>query len=186
MSDTTSTEVPATGAEGTTTVIEPTITETATPKPSETLDYWKARSRENEARAKTNADAAQRLAEFENSQKSEAQRHADAAEQAKRDAAEARAEMTRYKVASTQGVPADYFDLLGSGDEEAVTARAQLLKPLLDVRAENEQLKAQIATLQGKPAGTNRPVADLKPGATPDGASSESDVLYNSLFPSGN
>lgn len=47
------------------------------PKPTETVDYWKNRSRENEKRAKDNADAAKRLAEIEDSQKSESEKVAD-------------------------------------------------------------------------------------------------------------
>ena len=49
------------------------------PKPTETVDFWKQKAREQEKRAKENAAAAKRLAEVEESQKSEAERLADRA-----------------------------------------------------------------------------------------------------------
>ncbi|QDF19892.1 head scaffolding protein [Mycobacterium phage ThetaBob] len=47
------------------------------PKPTETVEYWKAKSRENEKRAKANAEAAKRLAEIEDAQKSDAEKTAE-------------------------------------------------------------------------------------------------------------
>lgn len=47
------------------------------PKPTETVDFWKQKAREQEKRAKENAKAAERLAEIEESQKSEAEKAAD-------------------------------------------------------------------------------------------------------------
>ena len=46
-------------------------------KPSETVDFWKQKAREQEKRAKDNADAAKRLAELEDAQKSETEKAAD-------------------------------------------------------------------------------------------------------------
>lgn len=172
-------ETPETGNE---IITEPTDAPEA-PRPTDTVDFWKQKAREQEARAKSNATAAQRLQEIEDSQKSEAQKFADATAKAQREAEEARAETLRYKVAATHGVSSEYFDLLGSGDEETITGRAERLSPLLKVVAENEQLKAEIDALkQGKPSPSGRPVAQLKPGASPDGNQSEADVLYQSLF----
>jgi predicted phage tail protein len=47
------------------------------PKPTETVDFWKQKAREQEKRAKDNADAAKRLAELEDAQKSESERAAE-------------------------------------------------------------------------------------------------------------
>lgn len=129
-------------------------------------------------------EKARRLDEFEDSQKSEAQRLADAAADSKRDADEARAEATRYKVAATHGVSADYFDLLGSGDEGTISARAERVSALLKSASEVEQLRAEVEALRtGKPSPTSiRPVASLKPGATPENAPTEQDAIYQSLF----
>lgn len=151
------------------------------PKPTETVDFWKQKAREQEARAKSNAQAAQRLAEIEDAQKTEQQRLADRQAQIERERDEARAEGLRYKAAATHGISEDYFDLLGSGDEETIGSRGERLGALL---RENASMKAELEALRaGKPAPTNgRPVEALKPGATPEHAQSEDDVLYSSLF----
>lgn len=188
MSDTT----PATGTEAVTTTPHlpappPAPADPAgssDPKPTETVEFWKQKAREQEARAKANADKAQAHDAFVESQKTEAQRLADAASKAQREAEEARAETARYRVAATHGVTPDYFDMLGSGTEDEIAARAQRLAPLIALGSENAQLKAELEALrQGKPSPASlRPVASLKPGATPDGAQTEDDVIYQSLY----
>jgi len=159
------------------------------PKPTETVDYWKQRSRENEARAKANAEAASRLQELEDAQKSEAQRLADATARAQREAEEAKADALRYRVAAAHQVGEDYFDLLGSGDEETLNGRGERLSDLIAAKNENEQLKTQIAELQAQiadgraPMPLSRPVASLRPGATPTAQESSADADYYALFP---
>jgi hypothetical protein len=108
---------------------------------------------------------------LEESTKSEAQRLAEAAEAAKRDAENYRAEAVRYKAAATHGIPADHFDLLGSGTEEEITARAAKLSALLAAQ-----------TQPPAPVPQRRPVEQMRPGATPGDAESEDDVLYAQLF----
>lgn len=127
---------------------------------------------------------ADRLAEIEESQKSEQQRHADAAAKAQRDAEDARAEALRYKAAATHKVDPDYFDLLGNGDEDTISSRAERVGGLLALRTENEALKAELEALRsGRPAPTNgRPTTALKPGATPEHAQTEDDALYAALY----
>jgi hypothetical protein len=129
-------------------------------------------------------DLKAKAAEFDKLQeasKSEQQRAADAARQAQEEAQAARSEALRYKAAATHGIGEDYFDLLGSGDAETITARAERVGGLL---RENATLKAEIEALRaGKPAPTTgTPVAALKPGATPENNQSEDDVLYSQLF----
>lgn len=104
--------------------------------------------------------------------KTEAQRQAEAVETAKREAESARAEAIRYKAAATHGISAEHFDLLGSGTEEEITARAAKISALL---------AAQATTPPVTPP-TTRPVEHLRPGATPGDAESEDDVLYAQLF----
>lgn len=130
---------------------------------------------------KPQASAYEQLVE---SQKTEAQRQADAVQQTANERDAAKAEALAYRVAASHGVTPDNFDLLGTGTEEAITARAQRIGELLKAQTENTQLKAELEALRtGKPAPlTNRPIADLKPGATPENLSTEDDVLYNSLF----
>lgn len=171
---------PATGNEPVIETPEPT----EPPKPTETVEFWKKQARENEARAKSNADAAQKLQAIEDSQKSEAQKQADATAKAQQDAAEARAEAAAYRVAATHKVTPDYFDLLGTGPEDQITARAERLGALLSAAAENAQLKAENEALRsGKPSPvTSRPIADLKPGATPESFKTDDDLAYEALF----
>src|SRR4051794_29887891 len=100
---------PVTGEPDTT---APVADAPADPKPTETVEFWKQKSREQEARAKANAEAAQRLAALEESQKTDAPRQTDALAKAQREAVEAHAEALAYKVAAKHGVTPEYFDLL--------------------------------------------------------------------------
>lgn len=154
------------------------------PKPAETVDFWKQKAREQESRAKSNADAAKRLQEIEDSQKTEQQRILDRQTAIERERDEARAEGLRYKAAAKHGISEDYFDLLGTGDEETIATRAERIGSLVKTASEVEQLRAEVEALRaGKPVPTSgRPVEALRPGATPSSATSEDDVLYNSLF----
>lgn len=105
-------------------------------KPTETAPAqetdWKAEARKWEDRAKANKEAADKLAAFEESQKTEAQKQADAlAEaQAKVKDYETREQIGKWKaeVAESTGVPA--AALAGSTKEE-IEAHAATLKPLI-------------------------------------------------------
>lgn len=103
-------------------------TQTEQPKPTETVDYWKQRSRENESKAKANADAARRLAEIEEANKTEAQKTADRLAAAEKDAATARSEALRLRVAAKHGISEEDADLFLTGsDEETLTKQAERL-----------------------------------------------------------
>lgn len=184
MSEPTPEAAPATETPEATATTTETTPAAEQPKPTETVDFWKQKAREQEARAKSNADAAQRLAEIEDAQKTEHQRLADRQAQIERERDEARAEGLRYKAAATHGISQDYFDLLGSGDEEAIAARAERLGSLLKAASEIDQLRAENEALRaGKPVPTaGRPIEALRPGATPTSAQNEDDVLYSQLF----
>jgi len=98
------------------------------PKPTETVDYWKQRSRENEAKAKANAAAAQRLAEIEEQQKTAEQKQAERLAQLEQEAGAARAEALRLRVATKFGIDSDDVDLfLTSTDEATLTRQAERL-----------------------------------------------------------
>lgn len=130
---------------------------------------------------------AAKLAEFEESQRTEAEKVTARAAAAERERDEARAQSLRYDAALEHGISKDYFDMLGSGTQDDITSRAQRLGGLLKVQAENEQLKAELDALrQGKPAPANgRPTPALKPGATPEATQTEDDVLYERLYGAG-
>lgn len=146
---------------------------TPAPKPTDTIEFWKQKAREQEGRAKSNADAAKRLQEIEDAQKSAEQRAAEAAARAQSDLQQARVEAARYKAAATHRIGEDYFDLLGSGSEDEILDRAQRLGSIVTERdhlqSEVGRLTAELAALQsGRPA--QRPVEALRPGATPTDA----------------
>lgn len=78
--------------------------------------------------AKANADAAKRLADIEQANKTEAQKQADQLADALKDAQAARAEALRFKIAAKFGVSDEDTELFLSGsDEETLTKQAQRL-----------------------------------------------------------
>jgi predicted DNA binding CopG/RHH family protein len=135
--------------------------------------------REDNAKLKTRPalteEQQQKLADWdalEQASKTEFERMQEDLGRTKRDAESARAEAVRYKAAATHGIPADHFDLLGSGTEDEITARAEKLAALLAA-----QTQPPVST-----PPTRRPVEQMRPGATPGDAESEDDVLFAQLF----
>lgn len=116
---------------------------------------------------------AQQFKALEDASKSELQRLTEAHATAQKDADTARAEAIRYKAAATYGIGADHFDLLGSGTEDEISARAEKVAALIAAQA------AQ-ATTTTKPV--TRPVEQLRPGATPGEALDEDELTYQALF----
>jgi hypothetical protein len=91
-------------------------------------EKWKKLSRENEARAKQNSTAAQRLAEIEESQKSAEQKATERTRVAEETAAKAAAEAAKLRVGIAKGLPADLVDrLVGSTPEELAEDADRLL-----------------------------------------------------------
>lgn len=160
----------------TTTATDVALPEVAAAAPAETkpeetteqqLARWKKQARENENQAKANAKAAQELEKLKKANQTDAERIADEAATARKEADEARAEMARWKAAATHHVSEDYFDLLGTGTTEEITARAERVGKLEAAMAELTKLKADMAaaaTAAQTPPG-NQPVSSLKPGA---------------------
>lgn len=108
---------------------------TEQPKPSETVDFWKQKAREQEKRAKENAEAAKRLAEIEESQKSDAEKSAERIKQLETEASAARSDALRFKVASKFGIGDEDADLFLTGsDEETLTKQAERLAGRSDER----------------------------------------------------
>ncbi|MCW4458180.1 hypothetical protein [Microbacterium sp. MPKO10] len=87
---------------------------------------WETRAKENLSAAKANEDAAKRLAEIEESQKTEAERAAERLAAAEKRAAELEAKATRAEVAAAKGVPTDL--LKGSTKEELEKYADELIK----------------------------------------------------------
>ena len=152
---------PAVGAAAASTpVVDP-------PAQGDTTD-WKAEARKHEARAKENAAAAKRLKEIEQAQMSEAEKAAER----EREAEQLRTENLRLKAANLHGISDENMDLLGSGSEEEVLARAERLGEFEDAIIERDQLLAELETLKTT-LGLPQPVTALNPGApvVPDNTS---------------
>lgn len=122
-------------AEATATETEASTEQETETKPAETVDFWKQKAREQEKRAKENAAAAKRLAELEESQKSEADKQTDRIKQLETEAESARRDALRFKVASEFGIASERAELLLTGsDEETMRRQAEALKGESDER----------------------------------------------------
>lgn len=128
---TTTPPAPATGASGTGATGEPGANETTEPKPTETVEFWKQKARENEKRAKDNSSAATELAAMKAAQQTAEERLSSERDAAKREADEARAETLRYKVATKFNISADDAETFLTGtDEDTLTKQAERLATL--------------------------------------------------------
>lgn len=87
---------------------------------------WESRAKDNLATAKANESAAQRLAEIEESQKTEAQKAQDALSKAQKELTEERTARVRAEVAAAKGVPASL--LTGTTQEELEASADDLIK----------------------------------------------------------
>lgn len=122
---------------------------TDAPKGSERrvlADLAKERKARQELEAKVKA--------FEDAQKSEAERLADEVQRAKSEAATAKAESLRLRVAAETGLPADLHEFLSGDDEEQVRAQAQKLLAAT-AAATAPRTPAPDPTQGAKPGGTN-------------------------------
>lgn len=114
----------------TTTTPAPTdaTAQTQTAETSKPETDWKAEAKKWESRAKENKSAADKLAEIEEATKSEAQKAADRLAAAEKDAAAARAEALRLRVAAKFGIGDEDADLFLTGsDEQTLTKQAERL-----------------------------------------------------------
>lgn len=104
---------------------EPTPTPEPTPKPE---TDWKAEAKKWEGRAKENKTAADQLAAIEEANKTEAQKNADRLAAAEKDAADARREALKFKIASKFQIGDEDADLFLTGDDEmSITKQAERL-----------------------------------------------------------
>lgn len=91
------------------------------PRPTETVEFWKAKAREQERRAKDNATAAQRLTEIEEANKTEVQKASERLAEAERKAIVAEARVLRRDVALEHKLTSEDASLLDTiTDEDAM------------------------------------------------------------------
>lgn len=113
-----------------------TATETAeepeaTPKPTETVEFWKQKAREQEKKAKENAQAAIELGELRKSQLSAEEKLAAELGEAAQRAARAEAEALRWRIAAKHGISDEDAELFLTGsDEETLARQAERFKEL--------------------------------------------------------
>lgn len=126
---------------------------TPDPKAGQGEDFWKSKSREWEKRAKDNADAAKRLAEMEEAQKTEQQKLTERAEAAERAAKDRDAENLRLKVAIAKNLPADLADRLRGDSEEELNEDADKLLALVKADPKTPKPDPAQGAKPGKPGG---------------------------------
>ncbi|MBM4414908.1 MAG: hypothetical protein FJ035_01255 [Chloroflexi bacterium] len=125
---------------------------------------WKALARKHEKAAKDNADAARRLADIEESGKSEQERFAEARRAAEDRAAAAERESARLRVALKKGLTETQARRLVGDSED-------------DLEADADELLASFAPAGGEPDTElpRRPRERLRPGARPAAEPEETD-----------
>jgi len=115
---------------------------------------WKAEARKWEQRAKANKDAAARLQELEDAQKSEQEKLTEKLSVTEKRAAEAELRAARLEVATEKGLPSSAVKFLTGDTAEELAASADELLGLLK---------------KDEPGPSGRPKERLKPGASPPG-----------------
>ena len=114
---------------------DPTPDPTPTPDPIEDpaaeIEKWKHFARTHEKAAKANADAAARLQAIEDAAKTQAEKDAEARTAAEQRAAALEAELTRLKVATSKGIPADLAARLVGDTEDEMAEDADRLLALM-------------------------------------------------------
>lgn len=113
-----------------------TATETAeppeaTPKPTETVEFWKQKAREQEKKAKENVAARLELDELKKANLSNEEKLAAELGEVAQRAARAEAEALRWRIAAKHGISDEDAELFLTGsDEETLARQAERFKEL--------------------------------------------------------
>jgi hypothetical protein len=125
---------------------------------------WKSLSRKWEKQAKDNGEAAKKLKEIEDAQKSESERNAEKLTALERSAQEATLEAARLRVAIKKGLTETQAKrLVGKTEEELEADADELLSSFKPSDSKDDSTKDR------------RPKERLKPGATPSSEPDEMD-----------
>ena len=103
--------------------VEAAKPETPAATPDQDGTDWKAEARKWEQRAKENKAVAERLAEFEDAQKTEQERLTERLQTAEQAAQQAKAEAARYRIASRHGITEEDAQLFLTGTDEDTLVR---------------------------------------------------------------
>jgi hypothetical protein len=98
------------------------------PKPTETVDFWKAKAREQEKKARENASARAELDELREANLSKEEKLQRERDDALTQVAQVRAEALRWKIAAKHGITDEDAELFLTGtDETTLTRQAERL-----------------------------------------------------------
>lgn len=120
--------VAATETESSTTEQE---AEQQTPKPTDTVEFWKSKAREQERRAKENADAAKRLADIEAANLTESEKSTRRIAELESQLSQRELLAVKQRVALNKGLPAELVDRLQGATEEELSDDADALLALV-------------------------------------------------------
>lgn len=149
--------------------------DTSAPTAAE-LEKWKQLARQNEAKAKANAEAAKRLEELENQQKSDAERAADAQRAADERARRAESDAARLRVALRKGLTeVQARRLVGDTEEELEADADDLLASFRPPKAETDGEGTEPEPPPSPSPGPPRRPEPLSGGSTPS-ADPEPDI----------
>jgi len=116
-----------TTAETATETVEPE----ATPKPTETVEFWKQKAREQEKKAKENVAARMELDELKKANLSHEEKLAAELGEVAQRAARAEAEAMRWRIAAKHGISDEDAELFLTGsDEDTLARQAERFKEL--------------------------------------------------------
>lgn len=123
--------------------------------PNGTEIDWKARAREWERRAKANADAAKKLTQIEEAQKTDEQRRTEQLDQALARATRAENDLARERVARRYGLDDELLPFLTGDTDDELEARAKVIAERLGDRQTTESRRPDHSQGRGSDAALN-------------------------------
>jgi hypothetical protein len=137
----------------------------------EQIAHWKKMSRTHERAAGKNSEAARRLAEIEEGQKSDLQKAEEGRQAAERERDAAREQTNRMYAAAAHDLPSDLIDYLGGGTAEEIGERAEQLSAIIKAEVDKRVEALSPQNGSGRRQQTSpRQVTGLRPGAAPASA----------------
>lgn len=127
---------------------EPAAVPAPVEAPAQETD-WKSEARKWESRAKENSTAAQKLAEIEESKKSETQKLQEELAALRDRSAQAERDRERLSVIAKHGIPEEYHDLVHGADADSLEASAAKVKALIASNAAPAQEATFIIPSEG-------------------------------------
>lgn len=124
----------------------------------DTVEYWKARSRQHEKQSKENKSAAEAWAAYQESQKSVEEKRAEELLALQSELEKERAERIRLEIATERGISGEALKLLDGSTREEIEAKADALLEIIATQSTNKTPKPDPS--QGKAVTTGGTTAD--------------------------